>query len=276
MTINLIDHAFAHLHVDSGRYSSVHGKISKHIKYVRNQRDFDGVTIFTDGCIHPQTISQVKSTHKIAWLIENRYVNPHAYNIIPHCIDQLDYVLTHDSQLLEQYPDKCRRVPFGGGWINEENFGISKKTKLASIIYSNKKGPHEGYSMRHKIAEKYGDKIDLFGNGSPNPIDNKEDALEDYMFSIVIENINDKNYFTEKLIDPLLVGTIPVYWGCSNINEFIDERGIIRFDMDSFDDVLETLNEETYNNMLKYAKINLEKAKAYEITEDWIYENVFE
>ena len=130
--------------------------------------------------------------------------------------------------------------------------------------------------MRHKIAEKYGDKIDLFGNGSPNPIDNKEDALEDYMFSIVIENINDKNYFTEKLIDPLLVGTIPVYWGCSNINEFIDERGIIRFDMDSFDDVLETLNEETYNNMLKYAKINLEKAKAYEITEDWIYENVFE
>ena len=102
MTINLVDHAFAHLHVDSGRYSSVHGKISKHIKYVRNQQEFDGVTIFTDGCMHPGILAQVKSTHKIAWLIENRQVNPLSYDMFNDFVDSVDFVLTHDEQLLQQ------------------------------------------------------------------------------------------------------------------------------------------------------------------------------
>jgi len=274
IAINLIDTAFLHLHVDSGRFSSVHGKISKHIRYVRNLEKFDGITIFTDSCLQPQLTSQVKSKYKIGWLMENRYVNNLAYDRFPEYIDHLDYVLTHDSELLKQYPEKCIKVPFGGGWIKEENFGIPKKTKLASIIYSHKKGPHEGYVIRHKIAEKYKDKIDLFGNGSPNPIDNKEDALSDYMFSVVVENVDDTNYFTEKLIDPLLVGTIPIYWGCPNIGEFIDERGIIKFDMESFDDIFNSLNEEKYNSMLEYANINLGKAKTFEITDDWIYENI--
>jgi hypothetical protein len=41
----------------------------------------------------------------------------------------------------------------------------------------------------------------------------KAAALRDYMFSIVIENAQVGRYFTEKLIDAIALGTVPVYWG---------------------------------------------------------------
>lgn len=39
-------------------------------------------------------------------------------------------------------------------------------------------------------------------------------GLQEYRFSIVIENsLSEGRYFTEKLLDALAVGTIPIYWG---------------------------------------------------------------
>ena len=95
------------------------------------------------------------------------------------------------------------------------------------MIYSNKI-MFEGHKLRHHIANNIKD-VDLFGRGTPNPIDNKEESLVDYRYSIVIENSKTDNYFTEKLIDCLAVGTIPIYWGCSNLNDYFNLEGIITF-----------------------------------------------
>ena len=35
--------------------------------------------------------------------------------------------------------------------------------------------------------------------------------------------------FSEKLLDAMAVGTIPVYWGCPEIDKFFDKNGIITF-----------------------------------------------
>uniref|UniRef100_A0A7S2DJ44 Fucosyltransferase n=1 Tax=Octactis speculum TaxID=3111310 RepID=A0A7S2DJ44_9STRA len=55
-------------------------------------------------------------------------------------------------------------------------------------------------------------------------------------FHIAIENVSQKDYFTEKLIDCLLTRTVPVYWGCPNICDYFDVSGIIVIEDESDDD----------------------------------------
>ena len=141
------------------------------------------------------------------------------------------------------------------------------------MIYSNK-NQMEGHQLRHQIANKY-DNIDLFGRGTPNPLDYKEDSLVDYRYSIVVENSKTDNYFTEKLIDCLAVGTIPIYWGCPNLDNYFNLDGIITFNtLDELNNILPTLDDELYNSKIDTIKQNLEKSKEYNVTEDWIYKNI--
>jgi len=274
LQINLIDESFRHLVNDEGKYSMVHNKRPKNITWVRDRLNYEGITIFTDSHLNINSINAVKSTIKIGWFLENRNVVPGAYFNVDSYIHELDFILTNDIELLARYPEKAKFVPFGGGWVRQENFGIKQKSKLVSMIYSSKK-QFPGHILRHEIAEKYSDKIDLFGNGSEKPIERKEEALSDYMFTVVIENISSENYFTEKIVDPALLGTVPIYWGCPNIGDFFMNSGIIKFDtIEDFDTLLETLDEKLYRSMEQSVYINHHAAIEYEITEDWIYKNI--
>ena len=271
--INLIDNACRHLAKDNGRYSVVHDKISNHIKYKRDLNEFEGISLFTDDCLTNNSVDQVKSNSKIGWLLETREVYPIRYEQFEDYKNKFDFIITHDKKLLEQYPNDTKFSPFGGCWIKDNNFHLHKKDKNISMIYSNKKAM-KGHLLRHQVADKF-DIIDLFGRGTPNPLEYKEDSLVDYRFSIVIENSKAENYFTEKLIDCLAVGTIPIYWGCPNIGEFFDPNGIISFNtIEELDNIIPTLNDEFYNSKLEFVKQNLEKSKKYNKIEDWIYENI--
>ena len=272
--INLIDSSFSHLTTEDGKYSMVHGKKTRNIIYERDNESYDGITIFTDSHLNKSSIDAIDSKFKIGWFLENRGLNAAPYCRVDSFIDSLDLILTNDKKLLKDFPDKARLAPFGGSWIQEENILIHPKNKLVSIIYSNKSAGLVGYRLRHAIANNYSDRIDLFGSGSPNPVELKEEALCDYMFTIVIENIADNNYFTEKVVDPFLVGTVPIYWGCPNIDNFFDPLGMLNFTNGGFDSILDSLNKELYDKMLPYIEKNFNLAKKYEVTEEWIYENI--
>lgn len=45
-------------------------------------------------------------------------------------------------------------------------------------------------------------------------------------YHLAIENCESRFYFSEKLLDCFLTDTIPIYWGCRNIGEYFDLRGI--------------------------------------------------
>jgi hypothetical protein len=49
------------------------------------------------------------------------------------------------------------------------------------------------------------------------------------MFGIVIENVSRRNFFSEKLMDCILLGCMPIYWGCSNIGDYFNDKGILTF-----------------------------------------------
>jgi hypothetical protein len=84
------------------------------------------------------------------------------------------------------------------------------------------------------------------------------------MFNISIENLQHTNWFTEKLIDVLRTGTVPIYWGCPNIGDFFNIKGfIIVNSLEDIVNVVNNLTEDDYTSRLEYIKENFDKALQY-------------
>jgi hypothetical protein len=205
-------------------------------------------------------LNDIDTEYKVLVQIEP----PTITNITDTIIDnqnKFDLILSWNKKILDNCPNSVL-FPFGSCWIGEEYQKIHNKTKLLSIIASSK-NTSPGHKLRHNLINEIGINVDLFGNGY-NQIENKITALKDYMFSIVIENEKIDNWFTEKIIDCLITGTIPIYWGCSNIGNYFDERGFIIFnDLDEFKRKISLINETTYFNMLPYIEYNYNLSKNY-------------
>lgn len=134
----------------------------------------------------------------------------------------------------------------------------TKKSQLASIIASSN-NRLEGHKLRHSIIKEINNadiNISILGRGY-NPFKNKEDGLKSFMYSIVIENIREKDYFTEKIVDSCLCDTIPIYWGAPNISDYFDKRGMII--CKSFDDIINAMQKISTDD--------------YQRREKWIYKN---
>lgn len=89
----------------------------------------------------------------------------------------------------------------------------------------------------------------------------------EFQFSIVIENTRETNYFSEKLVDCLIMKTIPIYYGCPNIGDFYDTRGwIILETTDCVQELLtklSALSASYYSLYLDTIEKNYETAKTY-------------
>jgi hypothetical protein len=83
-------------------------------------------------------------------------------------------------------------------------------------------------------------------------------------YHIAIENNRTKNYFTEKLVDCFQTKTIPIYFGCTNIGDYFDTRGI--FQVDSIEEIIHVCNslrENTYDKMLEFVETNYRLSMDY-------------
>ena len=268
MIINLFDNAFRHLP------NSVHGKISKRIEFVRDMEEWDGVTLFTDDYISTPAASVVSCPHKIGWILECRTLIPQVYENLSKFINQYDFVVTHDKQLLEEFPDKTKKAIFGGCWVEEASYKIYPKSKNLSMIYSPKKFM-PGHKLRHAIANNNIEGLALFGRGSPTPIEKKEEALVREATASPSKNDRRENYFTEKLLDCFATGTLPVYYGCPNIGDYFDTEGIIELHShEQFISLLPTLTEDFYQSKLSSIHRNFVNFREYAVTEDWLYTNI--
>jgi len=136
-------------------------------------------------------------------------------------------VLSHDEALVQAIPNG---IPFVYGTsmvANPEQVDLTKRHNI-SLIASNKRD-FAGHVLRHAIVDAVraqGLDVDLLGRGYA-PFENKADGLAPYRFSVVIENIQERNYFTEKIVDAVLCETVPIYWGCPNIGDYMDTGGMV-------------------------------------------------
>jgi Glycosyltransferase family 10 (fucosyltransferase) C-term len=160
--------------------------------------------------------------------------------------------------------------PIVESWIPIHMWGKYEKTRSCSIIASDKRGDG-GYNLRHEVIEaiiQHGFDCDIFG-GKFRPLAPERDAdqlesgyhaadvkwtkirgLQDYRFTIVIENsLSHGRYFTEKLLDALAVGTVPVYWG-TPFAQRVFQTAIIPFqNVDELLGILPTLTEARFQSL---------------------------
>jgi hypothetical protein len=107
--------------------------------------------------------------------------------------------------------------------------------KTSRIIYQDRT------DLSHKLINNFDD-IHVWGtfqerNGknSHGEVWTKLVALKNFKFSISCENTIQKNYISEKFWDCILTETVPIYFGCNNINDFISNDSFINL-TDKIDD----------------------------------------
>jgi len=273
----------------------------KFFEWYRGDENMNDIIVITESMFHK--VDTFTEKIKIAWLIEPVSINSESYRWIEQHLYKFKFILSHNLEFIEDLkkiklktcaqnydliPENNPLIlwyPFGGCWIMPEDRKIYPKTKAVSIIASAKRET-EGHKLRHEIIAALGDKIDVYGHGYKS-VENKLEALKDYQYSIVIENEKTPGFFTEKVIDCFMTGTIPIYWG-DNVNmEKADgiknpqRLQIISFSHDNINELKKNI-DEIYNNephdhimdgSLQF--YNFHAAARYTCPEDWLWLNFF-
>jgi hypothetical protein len=209
--------------------------------------------------------------YKILWVKEVDEISnfsQHAINNAKH----FDLILAYNQDVLDQCQNSIM-FEFGTSWIlgyenkNKKKFQISHLTggknytqghKLRQSVYKRQReiiNPIDFYISSH---------IPIINDFNSKFIHDKKDPLFDSQFHICIENSKQKNLFTEKLIDCLYSKTVPIFWGCENINNFFDTRGFLTVNsVEEIIKVCNSLEKQTYQNKIEYINYNYEKSLQY-------------
>ena len=125
---------------------------------------------------------------------------------------------------------------------------VDKSRDLSVICSAQTATP--GHRMRlrfvEKLKEHFDDRLDWFGN-DVNPIPDKWTGLAPYRYTIAIENHQAINIATEKIWDPFLTLTFPIYGGAPNIHDFLPSGSLLAVDVKDLVgtvDAIEALLEE--------------------------------
>jgi glycosyltransferase involved in cell wall biosynthesis len=266
--------------------------IASTFSYVYNLEDGDfDITLIQDGDIIRYINGDIKinrgkvvaDIHEAPHLLQQNQV----YLAVKENPEKFDRILTYDTDLLK-LPNAVFR---NGGYevvlnknvhsheypkLQDDSLQqIYDKTKLISFITSNKTIT-EGHRFRIECYNRLMNQpnsVDIFGKGIRDII-GKIEGLKDYKFSIAIENGIHDNYFTEKILDCFLTGTIPIYRGPKNIGDFFDINGIITFEtVDELINIVNTLTDNEYQNRIKSIENNFGLAKKFSYNNNQIFNN---
>lgn len=134
---------------------------------------------------------------------------------------------------------------------------VPTKSKKISFITSNRiflPGHISRVRFCEELAKRYSDFIDFYGKGF-YPINDKAEAINPYYFSICVENSNIDNYWTEKIADAFLGFSIPVYYGCTNINTYFTENSFISINIKNKKTSFSIIEDLIQNTEVIYKKM---------------------
>lgn len=192
------------------------------------------------------------------------------------------YILTWNDEWVDEKIVFKRNIPY----YFQNHIGRVPfiERKLLTSISGNKRSTHpdELYSERERVLtffeNSYPDDIDFYGTGWEETwhpcyrgkVDKKYETFWKYRFALCFENIkNMSGYVTEKILDCLTSGIVPIYAGAPNIDEYIPKECYIDYwqfsDSQQLADFLFAVDEERFNRYLQAAKDFLasEKTSAF-------------
>ncbi len=163
--------------------------------------------------------------------------------------------------------------------------------KFCVLVAGNKQSwhPNEIYTERRKIIDffetHHAEDLDLFGGEWPEHyktykgkilggVDSKVDKIRSYKFAIAYENGKDiPGYITEKIFHCFQAGTVPIYWGASNITSYIPKNCFIaKPDFKSNEELYDFLKKMTKEQYMEYIK-NIQKYLESEQAQAFSHDN---
>lgn len=73
--------------------------------------------------------------------------------------------------------------------------------------------------------------------------DNRLNGYSKYKYCFSAENNSEIDYATEKIYEPIFCECLCFYWGCPNLDEFIDNRAFVQLDLNNFDESLRIIRK---------------------------------
>jgi hypothetical protein len=142
----------------------------------------------------------------------------------PEFMGRFDLTMSHRL-------DADVRVPYLGGVTAEELRSHPRpKRELAALFISarHETSGRTGYAaelMRHLDVHSYGTVLRNRRLDEDRGRQSKLDAIGSYRFTLALENAIADDYVTEKLYDPLVAGSVPVYLGAPNVAQLAPSPG---------------------------------------------------
>jgi hypothetical protein len=134
--------------------------------------------------------------------------------------------------------------------VNAPTFS-EPRDRFCSFIFGNGKPQRRNEFFQTLSAYKSVDSAGRWMNNTGYRVDNKIKFLRHYKFNIAFENESAEGYTTEKILDPLLSGAIPIYWGNPGVaDDFAPGSYINAMDFSSDDELIAVIREIDQNDDL--------------------------
>lgn len=184
----------------------------------------------------------------------DKYVNPNN-KIYYHNVNGLEWWLSKNyNQLLEYKIVKSKNISS----IISDNYSSEYHKKRVNFLKHLDNINNIDLFGKMNFPQKEGCKIIKSLKNYRGELKLKDDGLFPYKYTFVCENACEENYFTEKLSDGILAECLCFYCGCPNVTDFIDERALIKIDLDKPEETLKIIKDAISNNhwekRIKYIK----------------------
>jgi hypothetical protein len=95
------------------------------------------------------------------------------------------------------------------------------------------------------------------------PAENKYNVYANYKYCVAVENNSEHNYATEKIWECILCESLCFYWGCPNLEEYIDAKAFVRLPLEdpiaALRIVQQALSEDWWSQRIEVIKQMKEK-----------------
>lgn len=224
-------------------------------------------------------------SHALTVFVSSEPENVKRYNAA--FLAQFDVVITSDRET--RHPNRVfvqAGLPWHVGCMTDGGKFLSKpmsfeeferhdplKTRLVSVVSSDKAFTEEHrarLAFVAKLKEMLGDQVDVFGRGIADFAD-KRDVLDTYRYHIALENCSIQDYWTEKIADPYLTLTYPIYHGCPNILDYFNDDAVTQINIYNPDEAISTIKKIIESDLAERSRGALIEARRRLMTEHNVF-----